>query len=307
MTILLTKEEAALYREFGPASPTVECLGPENVCQDENYKDPLKWRRSGRTFSDEEARRVLRGLATVSEMYPKRINDKLLAGVFDYAEESGLSALGILGCLDDIVRRQKSAPSLAHFVEAFDELIGPARKLTNALHQAQQRFGKCARDLRKGLNAGVVKIIRQQIPDFPDVDELAKAWESVFGVPFGTFFELSDTERVVPEMIAGLSQAKPWPVIPLYCIWLASQIPTEDRELATVYYDHLAELLGVDDSCNSPAIWKRVIAEYRSHDSSDGSGISWLNEFLEGQLTHPDKDKIAAVWEREPLLNDKSK
>ena len=304
MNILLTKEEAALYREFGPASPAVECLGPENVCQDENYKDPLKWRRSGRTFSDEEARRVLRGLATVSEMYPKRISDKLLESVFDYAEESGLSALGILACFEGLVMRQKSAPSIAQFVEPIDELIGPARKLSNTLHQAQPRFRKCAHDLRKGLNAGVVQMISHQIPDFPDVDELAKAWESVFGHPFGTFFELSDTERVVPEMIAGLSQAEPWPVIPLYCLWLAAQIPTEDRELAATYYEHLAGVLGVSDSCNSPTIWKKVIVGYRTHEYGDGATYAWLDEFLEGQLTQSDKDEIASMWEREPLLKE---
>jgi len=305
MNMLLTKEEAALYKEFGPASWKMECLQPQNVCQDENYADPWRWYRLDPSFSDNDARRVAEGLATVREMYPNRVSDKLLEAVFEHAEESRLSALGILAAWEDLVRTQKSAPSYAQFIEPIDELIRPTRQLTNTLLQAQQRFGKCARDFRKGYNTGVVENIRQQIPDFPDLDEMDKAWQTVLGVPFGTFVELSETERGVPSMIEGLRDAAPWPMVPLYCISLVAKIPPEDWGRASDYYEIVVKAHGeYSDLYNSPMIWKRVIAEYQSHEFEDDPDWQWLDDFLLKELTQPNKDEIADMWAREKSMLD---
>ena len=305
MTIFLTKEEGRRLERNGPSSRLSMFLVPEKVCQDDGYTDPWMWYRF-KEFTDEEAKRIAESLATFRDMFPGKISDKLLDGVFSIAEESHLPVILVLKCLEDMLRTHKSSPTLAHFVEVFDAMEEQAKSLFETLLTAQKRFARCTHAIREAMSPETVERIRAEIPDFPEVDELAQAWKSIFEFSFGTFHSLDDTEKAIPKMIEGLAAAEPWPMVPLYCMWLADTISADDRVLAGAhFFEHIVDEDAVEE-CYSPRNWRRLISELPSLDRKELEENNYCYEFFSEAFTTPEKDRVAAMWARETARNRKS-
>jgi hypothetical protein len=307
MSMLLTAAEARQIAHHGPQSRWNIGLTPERVYQEENGgHESRNWFRGNGSFDDEEAARVAEALSKFREISDWKFSDGKLAAILDVAEESKLSGLLIVHCLEEMLKTQKSTPSLAHFVEQFDELEGPAEKLFGVLYPAQRRFERCRKKMYDAFSEDVIERIQSDIPDFPDLKELAQAWNDVVGFPFGTIAKLELTEKLNEQMVNGIAANEPWSILILYCIWLASKVPAEKRMLVLLEPDNLSDSsparCDVSDDWLSKA--KPIVQDILNPDNELIDELPDLAELIEYSLLDPDREALITVWERHIRSNN---
>ena len=278
---------------------------PEQASHNEEFELYGIWWRVSGIFSDDEEKRIVEALVSFREMYSKGLSDKLLASALGAAEESGLSAVAVLACLEGILKKQKSLPALAHFVEAFDAMAEPAKRLNQVVLISRHRFQDCSTKLRKAFSTEVIATLRTEIPVFPGADELAEAWERVLMTPFGNFSELADTETAIPKMIKGIETAQPWPIAILYCMWITNSIPADYEDNV---WDHIQ---GANDEHSedgtetiyTPTEWRNAIEGIQKSGVVHGLENFWLWQYFSDIFIKPDKENVLAMWEREKFGN----
>ena len=158
------------------------------------------------------------------------------------------------------------------------------RAFVNAISGAIQVFFRSKDQLTKSYNAALGRI-RLIIQDFPDHKEIHHAWIIVVGEPFGVRDTVEETRSFVDQLCVGFEKVDPWPVVPLFNLYLLSQMPEQKMTSAVDFVSaqrQLDELLS-DDICDPTELWREAVkadleesgppdvtswAEYEIHETS---------------------------------------
>jgi len=256
-------------------------------------------------YSDAELTRLAKAFPDCFGYFSKRLNkqDAVIAMIIECAQDARLPAIEVLMILEDLPKRKKLIPSVAEFNEMFTE-----RK--ELLKRASYESGKVILELQNESKetsksfADAVDGFREFIPDFPDADNLAKSWERVTGARFGVIPHegLNENRKMMTAYRDGMQAGEYWPAVPLYCLHLYAQIPTEKLPAAMNYVEGL---IGEDGdhfaSCDLPMHWHSAIAEIPNL-SADAEAISdalgrTIGEIIYHEFEVKHRERVNANWE----------
>lgn len=218
-------------------------------------------------YIDDDLARLATAFADCFGYFSRRVNrqDDVIIKIIECAEEVRLPAIEGLKILEDLPKQKKVVPSIAEFNEMFKE-----RK--ELLQRAASESRNIVRDYRNEADRAfkaledAVDGIRGFLPDFPDPEHLSEIWEPVFNAPFPVHeygIAVPEFKKKMEKFRAGLQAGEFWPAVPLYCIYLAMQIPIEKLPAGIEYVEDI--IRGEDGdyyaSCNLPMHWHSAIAE----------------------------------------------
>jgi hypothetical protein len=245
-------------------------------------------------FYPDELKRLISAMTAWFGMFVKRPRDITVKKPNDYisyaiecAEDSGLSVLGVLKVLDDMMRTEKSLPALCDLNTAFLKLAEPSKASFDTAILCRSRFMTASSEFTKTLKEAEDQI-RTIVPEFPEADVICAAWEKVMDAPPG----LSDSDNLakatkfVKSLIEGLRAGEYAVAYGLLNLTIAATAPKEKFQTVDRLVveqrpeDTDAEDWGVD----KPEMYRNAVQQAENLPEEygkdfDGLGYSFYNTF----------------------------
>ena len=269
MSLFLTREEKRQLSILTPLSQSVDGR-EERVPREHANWETVKflYRNTGAEFSDDEAERLAEAGADWFGMYVSKPSDRqvgkpdrFISAIMDIAEEdTHLSLAVILEVLETALKERKTLPPIAEMRDRLSDRDFEVRAFVNAISGAIQVFLRSKDQLTKSYNAALGRI-RLLIQDFPDHKEIQHAWIIVVGEPFGVRDTAAETRSFVDQLCVGFENVDPWPVVPIFNLFLLSQIPEQKRTSAVDFVSSRRQSKGLnnDDLCDPTELWREAV------------------------------------------------
>jgi hypothetical protein len=251
MGMFLTKEERDDFDRRGPSQNFEDDrynihheYAFDEIDQDYQIPDVQKFCEE---YSEADAKRVAAAITSFNEMGFKKFSKTFVLRVLDAAEESGLSVVAVLGCLEDLLKVQKATPTYSHFHELFEEARERAIVINIFNDFPERIFTASAREVGNEFNQETLDFIRQHLPNFPDIKELNAVWNKVLDTKYGvgSFHNAGTTLYHQGRMSKAIKERRAWPIMQLHQMWLADkagEIPDENTQFQ--YFTEFTPLEG---------------------------------------------------------------
>lgn len=301
MGVLLSEDERGLLRSYAPRSGYARTPKyPEEL--DDLERCAIRWR----AFDDDEAREIAELLTKWIGLYPKRVTqaatfvkDDYLDYLFDLLERSHLPVIVIKGYFDDLVKSCKTLPSIAEISEDLAERITACRGQRKKVDEAKDNYRKATKEIETALEKALPDI-RGFLPKFPEIHELADAWRALENPFLGIKGDAPHARRFASSVVVDLEEARMWPAILFYLVWLAYRIPEHRRETASELHYRLSDEHDEEiPTYLSVRIMEAVVDQIEAGVEVDEPGDPidhWVTDLLYG--LKPDTiDEIEMMWE----------
>jgi hypothetical protein len=305
MSLFLTRDEKRQLSILNRLSQSVD--GREERVRREyaNWETiNFLYRTTGSEFSDDEAERLAEAGAEWFGMYVCKPSDRqvgnpdrFISAIIDIAEEDTcLSLPVILEVFEIALKERKTLPSIAEMCDRLSDRHFEVRTFANAIHEAIQVFFRANDQLAETYNAALERI-RFILQDFPDYKQIQQAWMSVIGEPFGVDDTPAKMQSFVDHLCVGLKNVDPWPVIPLFNLYLLSQIPEQKRIAAVDFVIARRQSEGIisDEIYSPPELWQEALKADLNEGETFG-GYEWVENEIHEVSKLKTNDFFAAAF-----------
>ena len=267
-------------------------------------------------LEDEELQRLADGAATWFGLFPKTSSIKnptvYLAYVVNVAEENELILPVVFYCLEELLKSSKTAPSIAEVSRIFEKMAEKVVDLNEIAWRAEQRASKTQEKLLEAFTPATLEKIREYLPEFPEPEELVKAWQRLYSESLG--FGLSDINGLgfsdrhenggIEALAKEIKAASLWPIVPFYNLYLASATPKDKEATVTQLVIKMGEAEGLKGTIYPPRIWAKAVEEVSAQPPGDlqikGYGAHPNDLLEEGFYSFDDPTpEVEAMWQRE--------
>jgi hypothetical protein len=305
MSLFLTREEKRRLSILNSLSQSVDGR-EERVPREHANWETAKFlcRTTGSEFSDDDAERLAEAGAEWFGMYVSKPSDRqvgnpdhFISAIINIAEEDTCLSLPIiLEVFEIALKERKTLPSIAEMCDRLSDRHFEVRTFANAICKAIQVFFRANDQLAETYNAALerIRLIHQ---DFPDYKEIQQAWMNVIGEPFGVDDTTAKTQSFVDQLRVGLENVDPWPVVPLFNLYLLSQIPEQKRIAAVdfVIARRQSERIISDEICSPPELWREALkADLNEGEPLDGP--DWAEHEIHETSKSETNDFFAAAF-----------
>lgn len=275
-------------------------------CYSENAKYIRGMKCNG--LEDEELQRLADGAATWFGLFPKTSSIKnptvYLAYVVNVAEENKLILPVVFYCLEELLKSSKTAPSIAEVSRIFEKMAEKVVDLNETAWRAEQRASKTQEKLLEAFTPATLEKIREYLPEFPEPEELVKAWQRLYSESLGFGFSDRHENGGIEALAKEIKAASLWPIVPFYNLYLASATPKDKEATVTQLVIKMGEAEGLKGKICPPRIWAKAVEEVSAQPPGDlqikGYGAHPNDLLGEAFYSFDDpKPEVEAMWQRE--------